>query len=183
MMCHLILYHNFLSQKTSPLLPSPPEAHLAQGTAGRQCQQGPCLCPQNQHFLLPGLRLPGRAQLGSSQRKGRISFSYMDSSASPLPLLWSSPRARHWRDQILEVQQQEVPRVGSWSLRCPLLCRESRVPAGWGRVVAVATCPVSWRPLERTGPFSLATKWKIDRILQKKFMVKRKLTLHPANFS
>lgn len=58
---------------------APPETCLrcpADGAARRYSQQGPCLCLQIQHFLLPELRLPGRGQLGSSQRRGgRTSFS------------------------------------------------------------------------------------------------------------
>jgi hypothetical protein len=69
--CHIILYDAFLSQKPLPLHSWPhPSTHPAEAAAGLLGKQGPCLCPQEQCSLLPGLRFPGRSQLGAAGKGG-----------------------------------------------------------------------------------------------------------------
>lgn len=65
--------------------------------------------------------------------------------------------------------------------------RKSRVfgfglPDG-GRVVCYLPAQASSRAQEGIASYSLAKKWKMDKILQKQEMGKRKLTQYLANFS
>lgn len=115
---------NFYPQPPIPPLvsPYPSEAHPVVETVGRCWQQGPCLGPQNEHFLFPR-----RGQLGGSQRRGTGQLLLLD------VFLWSTLcsslvfTAEPGSEGVRLQKCVAGPRGRSWGLRRPLLSRESRM--------------------------------------------------------